>query len=136
PAFHRLDRDWVKTWVRERDVAGIELEQHRGRAVVEGPALQAIYEVIGVSLEAVFRATGVSDPWPVVVETPASGGPETVIALEDRTIWDTIAPYAAAAGVRVSARLWWPGDPPVGAAHKGNAPTIIIRLKLNRKGTE
>ncbi|MCX7491465.1 hypothetical protein OS127_02835 [Corynebacterium sp. P6129] len=133
--FHRIDRDWVKPWEQARDVAAIELEERRGRAVIEGPALQAIHEVIEGSLTAVFRAMGVEDPWPVVVETPASGGPETVIALEDRTIWDTIIPYAAAAGVRVSARLWWPGDPPVPAAHRGNAPTIVIRLELNRKGT-
>ncbi|WP_258863539.1 hypothetical protein [Corynebacterium ulcerans] len=50
----------------------------------------------------------------------------------DRSIWEELAPLAAAAGVGISAAMWWPTDPPVKGLQL-KQPTIVIKVEQREK---
>ena len=90
--------------------------------------------MIKVSLETGWVRTGVrsvvDDP-PIVVAPGGSGlgSPEILIRATDDKLLDTVAPVAAAAGVRISAVMWLPGDDPVEGLALGESPKIVVRVE-------
>lgn len=139
--FVRFARDWagpdnVNTiFKRPR-----ELQDAKMITVADGVTLGAgrsaeetIRYVIEKSLETSWRATGldavVADP-PIVVDPAGSGldSPEVLVRMTDEQLLDTVAPAAARAGVRISARMWLPGEPPVEGL-KLTAPKIVVRVE-------
>lgn len=64
---------------------------------------------------------------PEILPAP-SGAPYTIIRPTDQTIWDEVGDIALSSGVKLSADMWWPGDP----QPKGQAltqPTIVFSVK-------
>ena len=93
-----------------------------------GDAVERIASVIQDSLDAADRLDGA--PQAFVVESEGTG-PRVRIARRDQTLWDTVAQTARLAGVGLSARLWWPGDPAV-KLHRGKSATFTKAMGVIR----
>lgn len=126
--FLTADRDWAGPWEKPRLIQDVKMAAVATGFTVSGPAEATIRGLIADSLEAVYRGVGVTDR-PIVVDMTPTGrpSPHVVIRRSDDYIWSTVAAHAAAAGVRVSAHLWLPGDTwgPAGLTK----PTIVVRVR-------
>lgn len=139
--YTRFTRDWNGPenigvmFTRPRDLQDVKMVTTAdGVTLGDGKgAEETIRYAITRSLETGWKAAGISevmaDP-PIVVDPNGSGlaTPEVLVRMTDEKLLDTLAPVAARAGVRISARLWLPGDPAV----KGlalSAPKIVVRVE-------
>lgn len=139
--YTRFTRDWNGPenigvlFSRPRDLQDVKMVTTAdGVTLGDGKgAEETIRYAIARSLETGWKAAGVpeviADP-PIVVDPNGSGlrSPEVLVRMTDEKLLDTLAPVAARAGVRISARLWLPGDPQV----KGlslSAPKIVVRVE-------
>lgn len=139
--FTRFTRDWNGPenigllFTRPRELQDVKMVTTAdGVTLGDGKgAEETIRYAISRSLETGWKAAGVpeviADP-PIVVDPNGSGlrSPEVLVRMTDEKLLDTLAPVAARAGVRISARLWLPGDPAV----KGlglSAPKIVVRVE-------
>lgn len=128
-------RDWAGPedqgilFDQPRDLAGIKLVTVADGATIEGPAEATIRRLITESLAAAFRVAGVDDHPVQVVPTPTGKtSPNIMIRPTDKPLWEEIAALCLAAGVRVSATMWWPTDPqPPGLAL--TLPTVVVRVE-------
>lgn len=139
-SFYTFTRDWAGpenvgvTFKDPRDLQDIKLVTVADGVTLSGPAESTLREMIQVSLETGWFRTGeqsvVDDP-PIVVAPGGSGlsSPEILIRATDDKLLDTVAPVAAAAGVRVSAQMWLPGDAPVEGLALGDSPKIVVRVE-------
>lgn len=123
------DRDWGAVWTESHRIQDIRMATIADGYTVAGPAEETIRNLIQRSLDTVFRAVGVSDNPPIVVDPTGSGlvSPPVILRPTDDSIWSTVAAPAAAAGVRIRAHLWLPGDTwgPAGLT----SPTVVIRVE-------
>lgn len=134
-AFRRFTRDWVgpeNTTVqfsKPRDLAGMQMVTAADGATLEGPAEETIRRLISESLVAAFRVAGITDDLPIQVNPRTSGVPSPRILLRptDGPLWEEIAQPAAAAGVHVSAVMWWPHDAPIPGLAL-TQPTVVITV--------
>lgn len=55
----------------------------------------------------------VDDPYHVVEVPEVDNTPEISLDARDGSLWDTVVNQAQNAGLILTARYWWPGDPPV-----------------------
>ena len=139
--YTRFTRDWNgpenigMLFSRPRELQDVKMVTTAdGVTLGDGKgAEETIRYAIARSLETGWKAAGVpeviEDP-PIVVDPNGSGlrSPEVLVRMTDEKLLDTLAPVAARAGVRISARLWLPGDPAV----KGlalSAPKIVVRVE-------
>ena len=139
--FTRFTRDWNGPenigllFTRPRELQDVKMVTTAdGVTLGDGKgAEETIRYAISRSSETGWKAAGVpeviADP-PIVVDPNGSGlrSPEVLVRMTDEKLLDTLAPVAARAGVRISARLWLPGDPAV----KGlglSAPKIVVRVE-------
>lgn len=139
--YTRFTRDWNgpenlgMLFTRPRELQDVKMVTTAdGVTLGDGKgAEETIRYAITRSLETGWKAAGVpeviADP-PIVVDPNGSGlrSPEVLARMTDEKLLDTLAPVAARAGVRISARLWLPGDPAV----KGlalSAPKIVVRVE-------
>ena len=139
--YTRFTRDWNGPenvgllFARPRELQDVKMVTTAdGVTLGDGKgAEETIRYAIARSLETGWKAAGVpeviADP-PIVVDPNGSGlrSPEVLVRMTDEKLLDTLAPVAARAGVRISARLWLPGDPAV----KGlalSAPKIVVRVE-------
>lgn len=128
-------RDWAGpenqgiTFSTPRDLAGMKLVTVADGATIEGPAEDTIRRLVTESLTAAFRVAGVTDHPIQVVPTPTGvPSPRVLIRPTDKPLWEEIAPIALASGVRITATMWWPGDPvPTGLTL--TQPTVIVRVE-------
>ncbi|MDO5534168.1 MAG: hypothetical protein Q4F65_05915 [Propionibacteriaceae bacterium] len=127
--WHRLDRDWGQEWVRERDVQMLEMAAQADGFTVDGPADVVVHRLISESLAATYRGVGIAADEPIralplAADRPPS--PRALVRPDDASIWATVAPVAATAGLTVSARMWWPGDDdPLGDL---TTPTVLVEV--------
>lgn len=139
--FTRFTRDWNgpenigMLFTRPRELQDVKMVTTAdGVTLGDGKgAEETIRYAIARSLETGWKAAGVpeviADP-PIVVDPNGSGlrSPEVLVRMTDEKLLDTLAPVAARAGVRISARLWLPGDPAVkGLSLSG--PKIVVRVE-------
>ena len=139
--FTRFTRDWAgpenlgMLFTRPRELQDVKMiTVADGVTLGEGKgAEETIRYAIAKSLETGWRASGlpdvIKDP-PIVVDPNGTGlrSPEVLVRMNDEKLLDTVAPPAARAGVRISARLWLPGDAPVKGL-KLAAPKIVVRVE-------
>lgn len=127
--WHRVNQDYAVNFERERDLQDVSMAASTDGFVISGPADEAIHRLISESLAASYRAVGVTDhPIRVVPLQPAAGSPQVLIRPTDDPLWETVSATALAAGVTVTADLWWPGDTNPGLDPAPVAPTIIITV--------
>lgn len=123
------DRDWAGPWSKPRLIQDVKFASVATGFTVSGPAEATIRALIVRSLAAAFRAAGVAGDPPVVVDPTPSGRPSPTVVIRptDDSIWATVAAPAAAAGVRISADLWLPGDTwgPSGLTK----PTVVVGVE-------
>ena len=143
--FTRFTRDWAGPenigviFSKPRELQDVKMiTTADGVTLGDGKgAEETIRYAIAQSLETGWRAAGVpevvADP-PIVVDPSGSGlrSPEVLVRMADDKLLDTVAPAAARAGVRVSARLWLPGDPPVSGLELVS-PKIVVRVEQMRE---
>lgn len=131
----RFTRDWAGPeslgllFSKPRDLQDIKLGTVADGMTIEGPAEDVLRRLYTESLEAAFRAIGVTDR-PVQVAPNPSGRPSPRVLLRptDGSLWDESSAIALAAGVRIAADMWWPGDPiPDGLSL--SAPTVVITIE-------
>lgn len=133
-------RDWVGPEGQEilfnnpRDLTGMQMVTVADGATIEGPAESTIRRLISESLHASFRVAGVADDPPLVVSPTGSGvqSPHVLIRPTDQILWDEVAPVAAAAGVVITASMWWPGDPPEAGLDLVK-PTIVVHIEQSEE---
>lgn len=138
--WETFTRDWAGPEDEEilfdqpRDLSGMQMVTVADGATIEGPAEATIQRLIRESLEAAFRVAGVADDPPIVVNPAETGreSPHVLIRPTDKALWDEVIPVAMAAGVAVSARMWWPGDGPVEGMEL-SAPTVVIDVKQSEE---
>lgn len=129
-------RDWAGpentgiTFDKPRDLAGMQMVTVADGATVEGPAEDTIRRVVTESLAAAFRVAGVATDPPIVVDPAGSGvpSPHVLIRPTDGPLLSEIMPVALAAGVVISARMWWPGDDPVPGLVMAS-PTVVVEIR-------
>lgn len=139
--FTRFTRDWAGPenlgvmFTRPRELQDVKMiTVADGVTLGDGKdAEETIRYAIAKSLETGWRASGkqeVMDDPPIVVDPNGTGlrSPEVLVRMSDEKLLDTLAPVAARAGVRISARLWLPGDAPVKGL-KLAAPKIVVRVE-------
>lgn len=139
--YTRFTRDWNgpedigMLFTRPRELQDVKMVTTAdGVTLGDGKgAEETIRYAIARSLETGWKAAGLpevmADP-PIVVDPNGSGlrSPEVLVRMTDEKLLDTLAPVAARAGVRISARLWLPGDPLVkGLSLSG--PKIVVRVE-------
>ena len=138
--FTTFTRDWAGpentavTFAKPRDLAPMKMVNTADGATLEGAAEGVIRRVIKESLQAAFIAAGKRQEHPIQVLPLRSGRPSPKILFRpsDGPLWEEIAGPAAAAGVQITASMWWPGDPqPLGLDPL--LPTVIV--KVQQKGT-
>lgn len=144
--FTTFQRDWAGpenvgvTFVKPRDLQDIKLVVVADGVTLSGPAESTLRRLIRVSLETGWFRTGlqsvVDDP-PIVVAPTGTvlPSPEILVRPMDEKLFDTVAPVAAAAGVRVSASMWLPGDAPVPGLDLGS-PKIVVRVEQSAEVSE
>lgn len=141
--WSKFTRDWAGPenvgvkFEKPRDLQDIKLATVADGATEQGPAEQLMRKIISDSLAAAWRAIGqqelLVDP-PVQVDPNPSGrkSQNILISPTDRSIWEELAPLAAAAGVGISAAMWWPTDPPVKGLQL-KQPTIVVKVEQREK---
>lgn len=139
----KFTRDWAGPehvgvrFEKPRDLQDIKLATVADGATEQGPAEGTIRKIISDSFAAAWRAIGqkelLADP-PVQVDPNPSGRKSQNILIRptDRSIWEELAPLAAAAGVGISAAMWWPTDPPIKGLHL-KQPTIVVKVEQREK---
>lgn len=139
----KFTRDWAGPenigvqFEKPRDLQDIKMVTVADGATEQGPAEQLIRKIISDSLAATWRAIGrkdlLADP-PVQVDPNPSGRKSKNILIRptDRSIWEEMAPLAAAAGVSISAEMWWPTDAPISGLNL-KSPTIVIKVEQREK---
>lgn len=137
--FTRFTRDWVGpedvgvTFTRPRDLQDIKLVTVADGVTLSGPAEEVLRRLVDVSLQTGWLRTGmqevVDDP-PIVVAPVGSGlvSPEVLVRPTDGRLLETVAPVAQSAGVRISAGVWLPGDPPVEGLELAG-PKVVVRVE-------
>lgn len=138
--FTRFTRDWAGpentavVFQQPRELAPMKMANTAHGATLEGAAEIVIRRVIKESLQTAFIAAGYRLDHPIQVLPLRSGRPSPKILFRpsDGPLWEEIAGPAAAAGVQITAFMWWPGDPqPLGLDL--HLPTVVI--KVEQKGT-
>lgn len=138
--WRTFTRDWIgpentaTTLQKPRDLMGTKLVQVADGVTLEGPAEDVIRRLITRSLAAAFRVTGQEQDPPLVVDQTPSGHPSdrALIRPSDKPIWDEINHLALAAGIRIRAAMWWPGDDqPTGLTL--TKPTNVITVDQGRR---
>ena len=135
-SFRRFERDWVGpentkvAFSRPRELAGMKMVTVADGATLDGPAEATIRRLIAESLAAAFRVAGITKDLPIQVATTPTGRPSPRILLRptDGPLLEEIAQPAAAAGVIITARMWWPGDPPVTGLVL-SLPTVVVAVE-------
>lgn len=139
----RFTRDWAGPenvgvqFDKPRDLQDIKMVTVADGATEQGAAEPLIRKIISDSLAATWRAIGredlLADP-PVQVDPNPSGRKSKNILIRptDRSIWEELAPLAAAAGVSISAEMWWPTDAPISGLNL-KSPTIVIKVEQREK---
>lgn len=131
----QIDRDWAQMWDKPLTMARVQFGKSADGFTVHGPAISTITELIIDSLEAFFRAAGIDDdPIVVAVGKPGLQSPEVLITPQDDSILETIEKPCQQAGVKVTVRLWWPGDkkPYLPGDKQLTLPTMVVTV--SRKG--
>lgn len=139
----RFTRDWAGPenvgvqFDKPRDLQDIKMVTVADGATEQGAAEPLIRKIISDSLAATWRAIGredlLADP-PVQVDPNPSGRKSKNILIRptDRSMWEELAPLAAAAGVSISAAMWWPTDAPISGLNL-KSPTIVIKVEQREK---
>lgn len=139
----KFTRDWAGPenvgvqFEKPRDLQDIKMVTVADGATEQGAAEPLIRKIISDSLAATWRAIGrkdlLADP-PVQVDPNPSGRKSKNILIRptDRSIWEELAPLAAAAGVSISAAMWWPTDAPISGLNL-KSPTIVIKVEQREK---
>ncbi|MBG9310298.1 hypothetical protein ABMV07_01005 [Corynebacterium belfantii] len=139
----RFTRDWAGPenvgvqFDKPRDLQDIKMVTVADGATEQGAAEPLIRKIISDSLAATWRAIGredlLADP-PVQVDPNPSGRKSKNILIRptDRSMWEELAPLAAAAGVSISAEMWWPTDAPISGLNL-KSPTIVIKVEQREK---
>ena len=135
-SFRRFERDWVGpentkvTFSRPRELAGMKMVTVADGATLDGPAEATIRRLIAESLAAAVRVAGITKDLPIQVATTPAGRPSPRILLRptDGPLLEEIAQPAAAAGVIITARMWWPGDTPIVGLTLA-LPTVVVMVE-------
>lgn len=135
-SFKRFERDWVGpentkvTFSRPRELAGMKMVTVADGATLDGPAEVTIRRLVAESLAAAFRVAGITKDLPIQVATTPTGRPSPRILLRptDGPLLEEIAQPAAAAGVIITAQMWWPGDPPIVGLTLA-LPTVVVMVE-------
>ncbi|HFG8808105.1 TPA: hypothetical protein ACGIY5_001472 [Corynebacterium striatum] len=137
--WKRFTRDWAGPenvgvqFAKPRDLQDIKMVSVADGATVEGPAEETLRRIYSESVEAAFRAAGIDDA-PVKVAPAPTGrtSPHVLIRPTDGNLWEETASIAMAAGVRIAADMWWPGDEvPEGLSL--DKPTIVITIEQQQE---
>lgn len=125
-----IDRDWAQLWRMPRLMAEIQIAEVSDGFTVSGPAEETIRRLIDESLQALWRVTKVKNDPPVVVSPSETSrkSPVVLIRPADGSIWEEVSPTALAAGVRVSVRMWWPGDEQLRGLNL-RLPTYVVHVE-------
>lgn len=134
-AWTRFTRDWAgpedtaMTFTKPRDLQDIKMVTVADGATIEGPAEETLRRLYSESIDATFRAVGIDD-LPVQVNPTPSGrpSPHVLIRPTDGALWEETSTIALAAGVRIAADMWWPGDP-IPEGLELTKPTIVITIE-------
>ena len=135
-SFRRFERDWVGpentkvAFSRPRELAGMKMVTVADGATLDGPAETTIRRLIAESLAAAFRVAGITTDPPIQVLTTPTGrsSPRILLRPTDGPLLEEIAQPAAAAGVIITARMWWPGDPQVTGLAL-SLPTVVVAVE-------
>lgn len=135
-SFKRFERDWVGpenttlVFSTPRQLAGMKMVTVADGATLDGPAEATIRRLIAESLDAAFRVAGITKDLPIQVATTPTGRPSPRILLRptDGPLLEEIAQPAAAAGVIITARMWWPGDLPIVGLTLA-LPTVVVMVE-------
>lgn len=115
------DTDAGRPYRVPRPLAPIQMATMAWGHTSKGPAVTTIARVIQDSLDAYDVAFGYPASFVVQVPKGVDNSPEVLIRRQDNTIWETVGETARLAGVAISARMWWPGDPTVNTLRGGKA---------------
>lgn len=127
--WHRMDQDYATNFEQERDLQDLQMAASTDGFVISGPADVAIHQLISESVAASYRAVGVADhPIRVAPLSPSPSSPQVLLRPTDDPLWETVAATALAAGVTVTATMWWPGDPDPGLSPALAAPTVVVTV--------
>lgn len=129
----RFERDWAgpenvaATFSKPRDLQDLKMSTVADGATIEGPAEATIKRLIGESLDAAFKAIGITSDPPMQLIPGSSGlsSPLLLIRPTDKSLWEELASLAHYAGVRLTANMWWPGDA-IPAGMTLSQPTILL----------
>lgn len=135
-SFKRFERDWVGpenttlVFSTPHQLAGMKMVTVADGATLDGPAEATIRRLIAESLDAAFRVAGITKDLPIQVATTPTGRPSPRILLRptDGPLLEEIAQPAAAAGVIITARMWWPGDLPIVGLTLA-LPTVVVMVE-------
>lgn len=124
------DRDWAGPWSKERWISDIKTAAVATGFTLAGPAESTIRELISRSLAACYRIDGITsvELHPIRVSPLGTGlaSPNVVLRPSDDTILNTVVNHAAAAGVRISAHMWMPGDTWQHGIPNLSLPTVVV----------
>lgn len=107
------DTDAGKPYRVKRPLAPMQMATIAWGHTSKGPAVTTIARVVQDSLDAYDTAFSYDPSFVVQVPEGVDTSPEVLIRRQDNTVWDTVGEVARLAGVAISARMWWPGDPAV-----------------------
>lgn len=126
--WREFPRDEATVFKTARRMAPILLGERADGFTVHGPAVPTIRNLIDRSLQACFHTAGINSNPPVVVSTAGGdGGGDVFITPQDGPLLDELKPVVQAAGVRLGAELWLPGDAPV-PGHQLTLPTVVVTV--------
>lgn len=109
--FHNLDRDWVKPFNVNRDLAEITLANTADGYSVSGEAITTIRKLIKDSINTVNTAMDWEESHLVVNEEKVEKTEENVIIrITDDDVWTTVKDYARYAGLNIEVKMYFPGD--------------------------
>lgn len=107
-------REWREDagakYASPRVLTAVELAEVADGYTVKGDAVEVVRRVIDDSITAALALVGARERHMVVDWSPARAGREVLVRPDDGDVWGVVAEPARAAGVTISARLWWPGD--------------------------
>ncbi len=127
-AFTRAVGDFGSQFSKPRYLAKLKMAAVADGFSVQGPADVTIRRLIKESLQATYKAFGVSDH-PIQVADTSTGkpSPELIIRPEDRSIWEEISAPAAMAGCVIRCFMWLPEDPQPEGLHLSK-PTVVVEV--------
>lgn len=125
--WQHLNQDWATTWGKYRWMDDVKMAAELRIGVRDGRADRVIRQLIWDGVAVAEHEYGRSLPIYVSPYFSGNTSPKILLDVQDNLLWAEVGETATAAGVTITAEMWWPGDP-LWRGMSWSQPRVIVSV--------